>query len=874
MLIQKYAFSTSTIQQLKKLSATYYFSDPKKALAIATVAHKLGKLLSDPLAVAWGRWTMANALMFTNQYQKSDALFRQARTGFLAAGDQLNAARMGVGHIWALAYLGKLDEAQTLADRIEPVLALSSIGNTDDLTRLASLYNNVGIAYELSGQFEEALAAYEKKLQIVRSKNNQIHVARAQHNRALCLMKLNMFSEAAAAFYAAADIFTREKLDVDLARLYTNRARFFALQKMFAAAKEDLQKAEQLLEAKHLLRQQQTLTIYRALVILKSDEPVDENLCKTLAVAQSIFSQDGPVYQEGLAWIAIGHCRLKLGQLLPAQNAFEKAMETTIGRAEQTIAYLALHGLGISFYRQGQTDLAIQHYLQSIDKIERMRTDFRIETFRAGFLFDKTVVYQELALIYARNSKMDYALFTIERVRGRILLERMYFKLVQQVSRLTTQENDQLNTVAKELSEVLTKLETLYHQAQILQQTDEIAAENDQKLQHLLANIEEFENRVNVLVRQIERSQPLFASAIRQTPDTLTASISATLHNELLLEYHYAAGYLWVFVITSRGIQAHIKLCSTDELETAQNNFSIAVTRLLGIMAQYAPEVVNRFQPSLLADIQQQLQNLYALLLQPAAEYLKNHRTVIISPVNVLHYIPFHALYDGKEYTIEKYDISYTPSLSVLNQCCRPKLESRHKLIMGYNRGNLAQISTEVATVHKFFPDAKFFVSTEATCVNFLNEVRRYGTLDFIHLATHAQFRADNTMLSYFEMADRRLTLAEIARLNLDINTVVLSGCETGTGQLYGEDLFSLAGGFLGAGVQSIVVSLWQVEDRMAAYFMEHFYQSYTAGASRVKAIAAAQRQIIQFGREHFDEYAYYTHPAYWAPFILIGNWQ
>jgi len=102
----------------------------------------------------------------------------------------------------------------------------------------------------------------------------------------------------------------------------------------------------------------------------------------------------------------------------------------------------------------------------------------------------------------------------------------------------------------------------------------------------------------------------------------------------------------------------------------------------------------------------------------------------------------------------------------------------------------------------------------------------------------------------------------------------VLSGCETGHGQLRGADLISLATGFLGAGARSLLVSLWRVEDEATAQLMAHFYQALFAGQNRAQALRTAQLALLQRGRAATNRDQLFTHPAYWAPFMLIGHWQ
>ena len=127
-------------------------------------------------------------------------------------------------------------------------------------------------------------------------------------------------------------------------------------------------------------------------------------------------------------------------------------------------------------------------------------------------------------------------------------------------------------------------------------------------------------------------------------------------------------------------------------------------------------------------------------------------------------------------------------------------------------------------------------------------------------------------MLSSITLAERNLTLAEIAHLNLRADLVGLSGCETGSGECLGSDLLSLASGFLGAGARSLLVSLWRVEDESTAQLVESFYQAMHDGQKLNEALCGAQQSMLQSARSSSSPDAIFQHPAFWAPFTVIGH--
>jgi tetratricopeptide (TPR) repeat protein len=869
-LIRTHALGVGTVEALKAHSARFYFDRPVEAMRVARVAYRLGNLLADP-APAFGGWTLANALLFADRYREACGLFEEATGLYRSAGLPLEAARMGVGHVWALAYTGRFEEALALAAEIEPLLASAAQDDRDDLRRLGGLFNNVGITNELTGRYEEALDAYDRQVAITSDLGEDLELAHVQHNRACALSYLNAFEEALAAFRKAGAGFIAAGARADLARLAYNRGTLYARWGRYAEAEAEFVAADGWLAALEGTGQARAaLTVYRALARLESGIVLDEVLLRELAAAQASLAVHGPLFEEGMAWLGMGRCYLALDDLPAAQEALERALALAERGGGRPLAWQALQYLGSLAERRNDPAAAVALYKRAIAHIEAIRGDLYVHAFRARFLADKLAVYGDLALLYARLGRLEDAFAAIERAKSRLLAEQLAGRLDDEIAALSVSNDPRTRLLACRLRDVLLRLERLYRQAR-LDEADEhgemwsAAPDPD-----TLVAVKQLEGEAVDLARRMERGRPLL-SPLTTGHIVPLREVQARLRDTLLLQYHIAQGSVWAFVVDGGGIQTHQDLAPLTEVEAARRRFLAAVERALGLSTRYGSEPLTRYLASLLADVEAQLAALYDLLIRPLAACLPSGAPLVISPDGPLHYVPFHALRDDTAYLVEHRVVSYVPSATVLDLCARHVTTGQGMLVMGYGGDRLAQVNAEAEALTGLFPGADLLSEAGATAERLLTDAPRYCIL---HLAAHARFRADNVMLSSLSLADRRLTLAEIARLRLGADLVTLSGCETGRGRLYGADLISLACGFLGAGARSLLVSLWRVDDATTARLMSAFYRALQGGKGRAEALRTAQLELLALGRERPAEYGAYRHPAYWAPFVLIGEWD
>jgi CHAT domain-containing protein len=222
-----------------------------------------------------------------------------------------------------------------------------------------------------------------------------------------------------------------------------------------------------------------------------------------------------------------------------------------------------------------------------------------------------------------------------------------------------------------------------------------------------------------------------------------------------------------------------------------------------------------------------------------------------------LHYIPFNILYTGSKYLIEEREITILPQAGLLT---RPRLQRDPGMVIlaHTNNGQLSYIKQETEAISKIFTSIRYLDSQAR------QEYMEREPLQILHIAAHGRHRVDQPDLSYIQLEDGYLYADDLLQKNLDYELVTFSACETGKTVVgKSEEMIGLIRGVLYAGAQSMIVSMWRVDDKMTTRLMTHFYTLLKEGKSKAASLREAQLKII---RSHPG-----IHPAYWGAFQLVG---
>jgi len=295
---------------------------------------------------------------------------------------------------------------------------------------------------------------------------------------------------------------------------------------------------------------------------------------------------------------------------------------------------------------------------------------------------------------------------------------------------------------------------------------------------------------------------------------------------------------------------------------------------------------------------------LYLQLFKPAEQFLISEN-IIISPDNVLTYLPFEALVKEKDFRedllyreldflLRDYIISYTYSATMSVETSKDDRSLKNRAIafapeyeipvdpaniLNFRQGNL----NHLADLPFARDEAEFVVSRIGGELYIKEDAmesvykNRAKSFNILHLAMHTLINEDSpgysklifSVTSEVDKEEGYLNTYEIYNTPLTAKMVVVSSCNTGSGKLRsGEGVMSLARGFVNAGSRSVVMSLWEVNDEMGTEVVKAFYNNLLDGQNKSKALRNAKLNFI----DDASSSQLKGNPFYWATLVIYGN--
>jgi CHAT domain-containing protein/tetratricopeptide (TPR) repeat protein len=845
---------------------------------------------------------LGRAYRSLSQYEQSITFYQQALLIYRAIQNYKGEAQTLVGLGTAHDALSKYEKAITF---YQQALLIYKYRAIQDPGGEADILNNLGLTYQSLSQYEKAVIFYQQALA-----KDPDRRASTLTNLGSAYQALSQYDKAITLYREALRVFQQaNNIDGEAATLGNLGSAYGALSQhekaitFYRQALSILQKIKNRDgEAGVLMNLGNT---YRSLS--QADKAIF-HYQQALSIFQQIKNRNG----EAVALMNLGNTYRSLSQADKAITQYQKALPIFRQVKDRAGEGLLLTNLGNLFQRQQQPQLAIAFYKQSVNIRETIRQDLRILPRESQDSYTQSVAdtYRTLADLLIQQGRLPEA---------QAVLELLKLSELKDFTRDAAIDSPGINIAEIEktaLQQILDQFTTLGNFSQKI-------AECEQTQCATLTTLEkQRDDLLDAVNQELNQQRAILAKHYATESATLTPD---KLNAEARRIVNAQPGTVLIYPIVLKDkIQFLLALQAGNGAFTFRPVETKVSAEALFKQIQLFRDQLSQANPNGtpktdLATVQKTSQQLYQWLIQPLEAELNNANVkhLVIAPDSTTRYIPFAALHNGKHYLIERYTVSTITAASKTDtQEKMPLPTGTQPLLLAMGASTFPSLPTlnnvpaelDAITrtnapkdVQGIYPGREFL--NTAFTYEALQASLKTGTYRILHLATHGAFKAGRPEDSYLVPGrGSNLTTALIDRLGnsglSSIHLVVLSACETAVGDRAsdGMEIPGISYFFLKNEVKSVLASLWSVNDASTALIMQQFYQqvykNLPNGMTKATALRQVQRDFIDGKLTGKDaprradinvtlapgvadrqaRSANFTHPYYWAPFILIGN--
>lgn len=848
-------------------------------------ALRLFEKLDDDQQIARTLTNSVQALILLGEHDRAIAAADQARDIFTKLGDTRRLARLAnnVGNIYhrqdrfeeALAcYEQSYERLLGYGDSEELVIALSNISmcliTLNDFPRALATYEraqmlcgedkmpllraqadyNIAYLYYLRGQHSRAIEMLHAARRRCEATGDRYHFALCHLDLAEIYLELNLSHEAIHMAHEGQALFQKLGMGYEEAKCQAYEAMGFSQFGKAVRAVELFGAARAKFVHEKNLVWPSLIDLYQALVLFNEGRLFEsQRLC---ARAAEFFDGSYLPGKAVLCRLLFAQLALRRGDASAAVNECQRALERLAKLEAPVLNQQACFLLGEAQQASGDSAGAYESYQQARRHFEMLRSSLRTEELKISFMKDRLAVYERLAEVCLADSGRPDASSEcfryVELAKSRSLAERMNREEREAPAEASAGQSG----LVRRIRDMREELNWYYRRIE----QEQLRAEqpSPQRIEKLQREALAHENDLLRVLREVSATDSSEDAERVAHMDPLNDVRSCLPADAALIEFFTIRDSIVAAVVTR------------DSLEIAPLTPISRITNLMRMLDfqiskfRLAAEYVRSFEKQLLAATQAHLFELYTELIAPLrARFSAKH--LVIVPHGVLHYLPFHALFDGERYLADSFTISYAPSAGIFALCQRkPSVASGTPLVIGVPDARAPFIQNEAESVSQALPHSELVLGAEPGEA----ALRAKGADSrLIHIATHGRYRPDNPLFSGIRLGKSYLNLYDLYQFQLNADLVTLSGCATGMNVVgAGDELLGLVRGLLHAGARSLLLTLWDVQDRTTADFMARFYRHLS---STVNIPVALRNSMVELRVDH-------PHPYYWAPFVLVGK--
>jgi tetratricopeptide (TPR) repeat protein len=831
---------------VNQLQPLIYLGRYRKAYALADQARRIYEKHGDKLRLARLDTNVGNVLYRQDRFSEAIELYRRSYEYFVEHGEVEDIAivlrNIAVCYISLNCFeqaLRTYQEAREYCEQHQmPLLS-------------AEVDYNVAYLHYLRGEYMRAIELYDATRILCCGVNDRYHAALCDLDESELYLELNLSEEGDKLAHRAHAGFQKLGMGYEAAKALTFRGVAAGQQGKAAQALMAFDQARKLFVREANQFWPPLVDIYKALVLMQLH--ADRRARALCESALKYFRSSPAVSKAALCEVVLARLDLHSGKTQSAYQHCRAALKWLKGAESPAVEFQVYALLGQVEEAMGRPDAAYHTFLRAHQTLEGLRSHLFGEEFKIAFLKDKLSVYEHLVCLALARDKGEnghrVAFDLIERAKSRGLADLIGFSLYA----LKPKESQDRELVTR-INELRQRLTLVYRQAQ----REEFSGKEDAsaRVRKLRRRTRQYEHEFAGAFSHLGFADHDFASLLNAGAVSLEEVRASLPAGAQLLEYYQARGTIYACILGADHLQV-VPLASAGHVRDVFRLLQFQLSKF-GLKAEY----MSRFGAALYLAAQSHLRDLHACLISPLRRHLQAQHLVVV-PHGFLHYLPFHALWDGRQYLSDEFALSYAPSASVYCLCSKRQVAPLHEsLVLGIPDRLAPHILDEARAVAAVLPNARLFLGDGAT----QDLLWQYApSCRFVHIATHGLFRQDNPMFSSIRLGQSDLNLFDLYQLRLCSELITLSGCGTGLNVVVGGDeLLGLVRGLLYAGTQAVLATLWDVNDESTSIFMKSFYEELFKTTNKAAALQQAMRALRQR----------YPHPYHWAPFVLVGKFD
>lgn len=754
---------------------------------------------------------------------------------------------------------------------------------------LAGAYNNIAMVYVNLGEYQKALEYYENALAIQRAILGVGHpdVGLTYHNIGNVYDLVGSYDSALDNLERALDIFLKVfgPMHLYVAGCYDNLGDVYFDLESYSEALENYEKGLE-------IRLSVLGTAHPDVAVSYSNIGGAHHELGDFEIALADYRQALEIFTNnyGEKHPDVAESMNKIGSIYEDQGRYEEALVNyrkaysinleTLG-PDHPVTGVTSYNIGYVFRYMRDYDSALVYFKRSIDIFEGSRSKLESEVLRAAYTRKASERYEAIISHLIEMGRPDEAFAYLERSKSKAIHDALAGRYDIDVGKGTIKEK------IEESRYLASQVDALESQL-IEEQAMPDSLRNHSKIEGLSTLLAQTKESYFKVAAEIQ-ADPDYAFAVKVEPVELGVIRQDIPAGQSLLMSYSGEKELYLFLVSSQGYEIRSVPVSRDSL----NALVTACRKLCGVRNAQRLQNENKllgwswtddgseFYRTEIAPLKEVLGDLYTYLVRPFEAELDSSEVVTFVPSGNLYYLPWGALLGEQDGSLcflsERYNWNVLTSTELLKCIYRRESGEGGKeqwslVLVGNPSGaELPEAEAEVASIERFYPNSTTLVGLEASEPQVVASTPRCQAL---HLATHCILDGESPWDSYILLArtdstDGHWTASEISGQSWhNMQLVTLSACETVLGgSRPGLELESMAKAFSLAMERppSIVATLWPVADESTREFMTAFYEGLQMN-TKSEALRRAQARLISDKR--------YSHPFFWAPFILIGEWR